>query len=34
MDAFEETIAHCPYEEESYATDNAQVWSIVCACRN
>jgi hypothetical protein len=25
-------IAQCPHEEESYAADNAQVWSIIRVC--
>jgi hypothetical protein len=25
-------IARCPHEEESYAADNAQVWSIIRVC--
>jgi hypothetical protein len=32
QDAFEEMIAQCPHEEESYAADNAQVWSIIRVC--
>jgi hypothetical protein len=32
QDAFKEVIAQCPHEEESYAADNAQVWSIIRVC--
>jgi hypothetical protein len=32
QDAVEEMIAQCPHEEESYAADHAQVWSIIRVC--
>jgi hypothetical protein len=30
--AFEEMIVCSPHDVESYAADNAQVWTIICRC--